>query len=379
MDSDKLGDNGMIDALKTLFENDVVSSEIKAEIEEAWNSKIQENKMQATAELREEFATKYEHDKETMVEAIDSMLSERLQVEIAEFTEDRKQLAEAKAKYAVAQRENANLLKGFVAEQLATEIKDLHLDKKVMAENYAKLEEFIVEALAGEISEFQEDKKDLAETKVRLVREAKKHFAKVKTDFIERSATAVSETVSKALTSEIHQLKEDIDTARKNDFGRKIFESFASEYGTSYLNENSETAKLLKVVDLKDKQLHEAKAFAKKAKLIAESTATEKKRIVEAATRKDLINDMMAPLATDQREIMTDLLESVQTGKLRTQFDKYLPAVIDGNTPAKKATRLTEGTEVTGNRDNNNNTSSQQALEDNNNNVIDIKRLAGLN
>ena len=37
----------MIDALKTLFENDVVSSEIKAEIEEAWNAKIQENKLQA--------------------------------------------------------------------------------------------------------------------------------------------------------------------------------------------------------------------------------------------------------------------------------------------------------------------------------------------
>ena len=35
----------MIDALKTLFENDVVSSEVKAEIEEAWNAKIQENKM----------------------------------------------------------------------------------------------------------------------------------------------------------------------------------------------------------------------------------------------------------------------------------------------------------------------------------------------
>ena len=58
-------------------------------------------------------------------------------------------------------------------------------------------------------------------------------------------------------------LKEDIDTARKNDFGRKIFESFASEYGTSYLNENSETAKLIKVVDMKNKQLDEAKAVCK--------------------------------------------------------------------------------------------------------------------
>ena len=106
----------MIDALKTLFENDVVSSEIREQIEEAWDAKVQENKMQATAELREEFAQKYEHDKSTMVEAIDSLLSERLAEEIAEFAEDRKQLAEAKAKYAVAPRENAYLLKGFVAE-----------------------------------------------------------------------------------------------------------------------------------------------------------------------------------------------------------------------------------------------------------------------
>ena len=197
----------MIDALKTLFENDVVSSEIKAEIEEAWNAKIQENKMQVTAELREEFAQKYEHDKETMVEAIDKMLSERLQEEIAEFAEDRKQLAEAKAKYAVAQRENANLLKGFVTEQLAKEVKDLHEDKKAQADNFAKLEEFIVEALAKEIAEFQEDKNDLAETKVRLVREAKKHFKKVKNTFIEKSAKLVSETVSKNLNKEITALK----------------------------------------------------------------------------------------------------------------------------------------------------------------------------
>ena len=366
----------MIDALKTLFENDVVSSEIKAEIEEAWNAKIQENKMQVTAELREEFAQKYEHDKNTMVDAIDNMLSERLQAEIAEFAEDRKQLAEAKAKFAVAQRKNADLLKGFVAEQLATEIKDLHTDKKLQAENIAKLEEFVVEALAKEISEFQEDKNDLAETKVRLVREAKKHFAKVKSDFIERGAKAVSETVDAALKAEITQLKEDIDVARKNDFGRKIFESFASEYGTSYLNEKSETAKLLKVIDVKNQQLDEAKQFAKKAKEIAEATATEKQRIVESTQRKDLINDMIQPLAKDQREIMIDLLESVQTNRLKTQFDKYLPAVIDGKTPAKKAT-LTEGTEVTGNRETTN-VSSQQADEVNNN-VIDIKRLAGLN
>ena len=196
----------MIDALKTLFENDVVSEEIRAQIEEAWETKVVENRRAATAELREEFAQKYEHDKATMVEAIDTLLSERLAEEIAEFADDRKQLAEAKAKYAIAMRENADLMKNFVVETLQQEIKELHADKAQMATKFAKLEEFVVEALSSEIAEFNEDKKDLAETKVRLVREAKEHFSKVKASFIERSANAVSEMVAETLNKEISSL-----------------------------------------------------------------------------------------------------------------------------------------------------------------------------
>ena len=365
----------MIDALKTLFENDVVSEEIRAQIEEAWESKVAENRRAATAELREEFAKKYEHDKSTMVEAIDTMLSERLAEEIAEFAEDRKGLAEAKAKYAIAMRENADLLKGFVVEQLQKEIQELRADKVAMAENYSKLEEFVVEALAGEIAEFNEDKKDLAETKVRLVREAKAHVAKVKSDFIAKSANIVSETVSKTLNKEIAALKEDIDTARSNDFGRKIFEAFAAEYGTSYLNEKSETAKLMQVLATKDKQLAEAKAFAAKAKTLTESVNAEKQRLIESARREKIMNELIAPLSKDQREIMTDLLESVQTDRLQKQFDKYLPSVIDGNTPAKRKAVITEGKEITGNREE----KMTQNKADADNNVIDIKRLAGLN
>ena len=366
----------MIDALKTLFENDVVSEEIRAQIEEAWEAKIRENKQSVTAELREEFAQKYEHDKQTMVEAIDTMLDERLSEEIAEFAEDRKQLAEAKAKYAIAMRENSELLKGFVVEQLQKEITELRADKVAMAENYAKLEEFVVDALSNEIAEFYEDKKDLAETKVRLVREAKTHFAKVKKDFIERSATAVSEMVATGLKKEITALKEDIDAARSNDFGRKIFEAFAAEYTSSHLNEKSETAKLLKVIDTKDKQLSEAKAFASKAKTLAESVNVEKQRLIETAKREKIMNELIAPLSKDQREIMTDLLESVQTDRLQKSFDKYLPSVIDGNTPAKRKAVITEGTEVTGNRTE---TMTQTKADETDNNVVDIKRLAGLN
>ena len=365
----------MLDALKTLFENDVVSEDVRREIEEAWETKIQENRRAATAELREEFAKKYEHDKSTMVEAIDKMLEERLASELEEFAEDRKQLAEAKAKYAVAMRENANLLKGFVMEQLKGEVSELHEDQKVMAEKYAQLEEFVVESLSKEIAEFYEDKKDLAETKVKLVKEAKTKFAAVKKDFLNKSASLVSETVSKKLSQEMGQLKEDIETARKNDFGRKLFEAFASEYAGSYLNEKSETAKLLKVVQLKDKQIAETKTLAVKAKTLAEAVSAEKNALIESAKREKIMNDLVAPLGKNQREIMTDLLESVQTGRLQAQFDKYLPAVIDGNSPAKKKAVLSEAKEVTGNREEHN--VSSQANDSSN--VLDIRRLAGLN
>ena len=364
----------MLDSLKSLFENSALSEEVRSELEEAWNAKVEENKLQATAELREEFAKKYAHDKTTMVEAIDAMLSEKLAEEIAEFHDDRKQLAEAKAKFAVAQRKNANLMKSFVSEQLAKEIKELHADQKVTKDKFVALEEFVVESLAKELAEFYEDKKDLAETKVRLVREGKAHVNKVKTDFIKKSAALVSEAVSKGLKKEISALKEDIDQARENDFGRKLFEAFANEYQHSYLNESSETAKLLKVVDTKNKQIVEARQAAAKAIKLAEAKSIEVKSINESNTRKDTINALVSPLSNDQRDIMTDLLESVQTSRLRASFDKYLPAVIDGNTPAKMKAVLSEAKEVTGNRTQHNDIKAD-AIDSN---VVDLKRLAGL-
>jgi hypothetical protein len=368
----------MLDALKSLFENNVISEEIRAEIQEAWDKKISETKLEVTAELREEFASKYEHDKATMVEAIDNMVSEKLAEEISEFTDDRKQLAEARAKYVIAMRENANLLKEFVMQSLKKEVSELHEDQKVMSNKFGKLEEFVVEALSKEIAEFHEDKKDLAETKVKLVREAKKHLNKVKSTFVERSAKLVSDVVGKGLTKEIGQLKEDIDSARRNDFGRKIFETFANEYSNSYLNEKSETAKLMQVVDLKDGQIKEVKADADaKSKVIAEKDA-EISKISDAAKRKDIMSELTAPLSKDQTEIMNDLLESVHTDKLQKQFDKYMPAVIDGKTPEKKKATLTEAEakSITGNKEESNVSSvSSEATS----NIVDIRRLAGLN
>ena len=362
----------MLDALKSLFENNAISEEIRAEIESAWNQRVEENKHAVTSELREEFAKKYEHDKAQMVEAIDAMVNEKLQAEIAEFAEDRKQLAEQKAKYAIAMKEDSAKLKGFVFERLKSEISELHADQKVMAENFQKLEEFVVDALSKEIAEFQKDKQDVAETKVRLIREAKAHFEKVRNNFVKKGAEKVSEVVGKTLQKEISSLKEDIEAARKNDFGRRLFESYAQEYTQSFLNEKGETAKLLKVVDMAKLQAEEAKKTAEEKQKVVEAKEQEIATIKEAAEREKVINELTQPLSTEQKEIMNNLLESVQTGALRKQFEKYIPAVLNGRTPAKKQA-LKEGTEVTGDKETNIVNGSQF-----NSNIVDIRRLAGI-
>lgn len=362
----------MLDALKSLFENNVVSEEIRADIEAAWNNKIQENRELVTQQLREEFAQKYEHDKSVMIEAIDTMIADRLSAEIQEFTEDRKQLAEAKAKYAVAIREHSSKLNDFVLKSLAKEVTELHSDQKVMAENFAKLEEFVVEALAKEIADFYEDKKDLAETKVRLVKEAKEQFALLKSKFVKQTAGLVEDVVTKGLTKEITQLKEDIDSARRNDFGRKIFEAFTAEYQNTLLNEKSETAKLLKVIAEKDQALAEARNAITEKQALVESKEQEVARAKAIAERKEVMSELLNPLSKDQKEIMSELLESVQTAKLRSSFDKYLPAVLSGSTPEKKKA-LVEAKEITGNKESNSISSATSQAE-----VIDIRRLAGI-
>jgi len=361
----------MLDIVKQLFENNVISEEIKSEIESAWESRIQESRDQITATLREEFAQKYEHDKGAMVEAVEGMLADRLQAELTEFAEDRQGLIEAKAKYAKKMTQDSKALESFVMNNLGKELAELHEDRKAVAGNVAKLESFIVDALAKEIAEFHADKKDLAETKVRLVRDSKAKFEQVKKDFISKSAKIIEETVSKGLRSEMTQLKEDINAARKNDFGRRIFESFASEFAASHLNEKSETAKLLKVVAQKELELEEAAKIVAETEKLVESKNAELRIAKDMSTRKEVMNELLSPLSGDKRSVMGELLESVQTEKLRAAFDKYIPSVMNGGAPVKKA--LTEAKEITGDKQAQSISGEERTAE-----IFDIRRLAGL-
>jgi hypothetical protein len=363
----------MLDAFKQLVESGVMSEQVKSEIESAFNTKIQENRDQVTAELREEFAQKYSHDKGVMIESIDKMLSERLAAEMAELAEDKKALAETRAKYVEKMTSDVTMMESFIAQQLAKEMVEFQNDRKTVSENFQKLEQFVVGALAKEIAEFAEDKRDLAETKVKLIAGAKVKFDEVKAQFIKRAAKTVQETVGKTLRSEIHQLREDIDSARTNSFGRRIFEAFAQEFQHSHLNEKSATARLLTIVDKKEQEIAEAQAALAEVQKLSESKDRALRVQKDLMERASVMSELLAPLSADKKGIMSELLESVQTERLANAFDKYLPAVMEGETRKTKQViaESAKPAEVTGDREVR---KSEVGLD----NIIEIRKLAGL-
>lgn len=362
---------------KDLIESSELNEEARSHILEAWESRLAEAREELASELREEFAQRYEHDKGLIVEAVDTFIKERVEAEMVELAEDKKAVAAERVAYKKAVSEHAKKLDKFVAEQLAKEVKELRDERASVQQHVSKLDDFVVEQLSTELKEFHEDKQELVEQKVKMVAEGKRQLAEAKKDFIKRAADKVETVVNTVVRENVQQFKDDITAARENDFGRRIFETFANEYRSSYLNESSAVKDLEKSLLAMKKELAESKQAAEEA--ISATKLTESKlRIAEDKyNRKETLDSLLKPLAKSKRDIMVDLLESVKTSDLEKQFNKYLPSVLDGAAPVADRKPLTESvtSEHTGNK------TVQPSSEDVEQEVIEInqlRKLAGL-
>lgn len=364
----------MFDAIKPLLDSGIINEETRSAINEAWETKLVEAREQVRAELREEFASRYEHDKKVMVEALDKMVTESLAAELEEFASEKKAVVEDRVKFRNHMMESAGRFNEFLVKKLAEEIQELRKDRKQYSENVDRLEQFVIRALSEEIKEFTQDKQAVVEAKVRLVANAKDKLAELQQKFIKRSSALVQEAVTSNLKSELTQLKEDIQVARENMFGRRIFEAFASEFGVTHLNENKEIAKLRAKIDEQNGLLEAAQKVVVQKEQIVESKDRELRIIKETAERKEKLAEMLKPLNNEKAGVMRELLENVQTDKLQSAFEKYLPAVLNNSVVKKseKAILSESRVEITGDK------SAKSAAKENDTNVIELKRLAGL-
>jgi hypothetical protein len=330
-----------------LSESVGLTEETRSQIVGLWESKIAEAREEVAATLREEFARRFEHDKGALVESMDRFLTDKVRVELEEFAEDKRQLVAERIAYKGKIVEHTEMLNKFITESVAKEMKEFYAEKKAMKENFKKLENFLLKQLAEEIREFRIDKKSLVEQKVKMVTEGKQKLHETKAQFIKRAAQIIESNIEKALRSEIGQFKEDIRAARENDFGRKIFESVAAEFMTSYLNEGTELKKLQKVLESKNTQLATLTESVKKSRGLMEGLDTKLKATQDLVERQKVMSELLAPLSKDKKSVMKELLESVKTVNLQGAYNKYLPSVLNEAIERKPESRVTQLNEAT--------------------------------
>lgn len=366
--------------LQKLLEGTVLNEETKTALQEAWNQKLDEARDEISQELREEFANRYEHDKNIVIEATEKMVKEAIKEEFDELAKDKKAIKETKLKL----KEQLELLSeksfNFMKAQLSEEMKEFRSERHQVNEGLMKLQGFVKTQLSEELSEFSHDRNALIKERVNFEKTKDKELKEAKRQFVETASKLSEKVIRESLQSEMKQLRHDLKESKKNMFGKKLFEAFASEFMNSHYNEKSHVNKLNLVLENTNKELKQLKeALNQKDQAINEAKKEAKKHKL-LKERADLMNTLLSPLNKEQQKVMKNLLESSSNDKLQDNFNKYISMVLNEDVKTSKNNVLVESknnirtTEYDGNR----NKLNESVDENNDDSIIRLKALSGI-
>ena len=322
----------MTDALrKILEESNTLSESAKAAIVQVWETKLGDIREELAANLRDEFDAKFTKDKNEIVEAMELMIRDTLASEVQTLAEAKKASANEVVKTKTAMKEAIALFHNLVKESLTTEIQEFRADRLATTAKVSEVDKFVKESLAEELAEFHEERRKLVEDRVQHKINATKELSEAKSKMISEMAALSEEFIREHLTEEMTQLKSELIEAKKNYFGKKIFEAFAAEFGSSFFNERKEINKILKVVENQNKKLEESTQELAKAKGIIVESENKNRIMQDRLARTSKMNELCGSLAGGKRKLMEELLEKVPTQKLTENFQNYLPAVLNEN------------------------------------------------
>jgi len=213
--------------------------------------------------------------------------------QLAEATEESRKEVEADVR--------AELTEAFVAEKerlveavdtkltemFTREVDELKEDFEQFRDLEAEYAEKIVEAKAAMADELQVDMSQLVD-KIDTFMEIK-------------------------LNEEIEELREDIDQARKQEFGRRIFEAVADEYMSQFHKDDDSEATYADM----EARLEQTQIALEES----ETRHAELERIIK-------LDAILAPLEGNQRAVMEQVLQNVATSKLEEGFETFLPRII---------------------------------------------------
>jgi len=291
----------MDEILKKLLQSELLSEETKAEISEQWNTSVEAFK----AQVREEVSG------EVRSELAGQWITER--------------------------DELISKVDGFVAKALSEEI----------------------EELKGDIERFRDLEAEYAEKLV----EEKHKLAGTVAEELDSLVDKIDAFFEMRLAAELDELKEDIAVVRENDFGRKMFEAFASTYAAHYVDEDAVQSQLV----VAESKL--ADAEAQLAKLEEERNTM---------IREAKMEQVLSPLTGKKREQMAMVLKNVDTARLEESYKFFIGRILKEDDAAPVAKPLSESTTPANKLVTGDDKPAPAAKPAENNQLAEMRKLAGL-
>lgn len=220
-----------------------------------------------------------------------------------------------------------------------------------LEEQWIQEREVLIEALDAKVSE-------VLTAELNELRESIESFRDLEIEYAEKLVEAKTEMAGQLkgdiatlvekldkfleirLNAELEELREDIDVVKKNEFGRKVFESFVAEFKKHYEADDTSSASKLEETE---------------QRLADALTALEEtERRVAKMERSKKLEQVLTPLSGRTREVMEAILKSVDTNMIEEAYKTYIgrvvketsgeaKTVVEGKTSEKETKVLAEG------------------------------------
>lgn len=126
------------------------------------------------------------------------------------------------------------------------------------------------------------------------------------------------------INEELAELHEDIEVVKKNEFGRKVFESFSSEFAKHF--KDPVANKSAQALSIAEDQISDLQKQIRALK--EEKSSTERREVLES---------VLKPLSGIKREQMEILLSKVATDKLQEAYNSYIGRLLREDAAPTKA------------------------------------------
>lgn len=292
-----------------------------------------------------------------MDEILQKLLSSELLSEDAK-AEISTQWTSAVDSYKSVVREEVTMeVRAEIAEQWANE-------RDALIEN---VETFVAKKLDEEVAELKADIerfRDLEAEYAEKIVEEKHAMAEQLSSELDELVEKMDAFFELRLSEEFEELREDLEVVKQNDFGRRMFEAFATEFSKNYVDEDSTQSKLAAALA----QIEEA-----------QDTISALEESQGKMVRESKLEKILAPLNGKKKEQMAFVLQNVETSRLEEAYTHFISRVLKDEIPTAQPgadASLTESVVVTGNESDS--TPAKQAISAASDKYSHLRKLAGI-